>query len=273
MKTYKALIVEDVKDTSEYILGRIKTLCPQIKEIDQAYTLDQAYDTILVGNYDILFLDIQMTTGTSFDLLKRLKDKEHSNFEIIFITGESAKEFTLRAIKYSAIDFLYKPLDDAELVIAVNKAIDKLNKQNHNQQISLLLSRMGVQSMMNSDKIAFHLHSGVVELVDVADLTHIEANGVVSIVHLSNGNKFTTNRNLGFYKEMMVLDYDFFPISNSFLVNPIHIKRYNHRKFTLILENDVVLTTSRRYGKELKELLLNDKKNFGLRKLFSFFKK
>lgn len=110
---YKALIVEDVKDTSEYIKNRIEKLCPKTGEIAQVYNLTDAYEILKTQNFHILFLYIQMPDGTSFDLLKRLSEENHINFEIIFITGESAKEYTLSAIKYSALDFLYKLLDDS----------------------------------------------------------------------------------------------------------------------------------------------------------------
>lgn len=273
MEKYKALIVEDVKDTSDYILGRIRILCPEIGNIDQALTLDHAYDLLKEGNYAIVFLDIQMPTGTSFDLLKRLSKEAPIGFEIIFITGESAKEFTLRAIKYSALDFLYKPLDDTELVMAVNKALEKLKNQNYNQQIKLLLNRMDEQTLVKSDRIAFHLYSGIVEMVHIDDLMYLQADGVVTKVFLKNEEDFTTNRNLGFYKEMLRIDYGFFPVSNSILVNPSYIKRYNHRDLQVTLEDDTVLLASKRCGRELKEFLTGNKKGFKLKSLLDYFKK
>lgn len=273
MEKYKALIVEDVKDTSDYIFGRVRALCPEIGNIDQALSLDAAYNLLIKREYDIVFLDIQMPRGTSFDLLKRLSKESSIGFEIIFITGESAKEFTLRAIKYSALDFLYKPLDDNELVDAVNKAIQKLRNQNYNQQIKLLLNRMDEQTLVKTDRIAFHLHSGIVEMVHIDDLVYLQADGVVSKVFLSSEESFTTNRNLGFYKEMLRVDYDFFPISNSILVNPSYIKRYSHRDLELTLTDDTVLLASKRCGKELKEFLTGNKKGYRIKSLLEYFRK
>ena len=80
METYTALIVEDVKETSDYIYQRVSMLCPAIVKIDQALTLSEAEEFIESNRYDIVFLDIQMQTGTSFDLLKRLSDKGGINF-------------------------------------------------------------------------------------------------------------------------------------------------------------------------------------------------
>ena len=255
MEKYSALIVEDVKETSDYICRRVSLLCPSIKKIDQALTLSEAEDLIESNRYDIVFLDIRMQAGTSFDLLKRLSDKGVINFEIIFITGESDKEHILRAIKYSAIDFLYKPLDDGELVMAVNRALDKRESQDLNNQVKLLLQRMDERSTVKPDKITVHLHSGILQMISVDDLKYIEADGVVSKVHLKNGETITVNRNLGYYKDLLILEHDFVPLSNSILLNREYIKRYNHQTLKITLTDNTELPVSRRRGKELKEML------------------
>jgi len=255
MEKYSALIVEDVKETSDYIYRRVSLLCPSIAEIDQALTLSEAENLIENNSYDILFLDIQMQTGTGFDLLKRLSDKGEINFEIIFITGESDKEHVLRAIKFSAIDFLYKPLDDSELVVAVNRALEKRKKQELNHQVKLLLQQIDEHFAAKPDKIAFHLHSGILQMIPVDELKYIEADGVVSKVYLQSGETIKVNRNLGYYKDLLLLEYNFVSLSNSILLNRDYIKRYNHQTLKVTLTDDTELPVSRRRAKELKELL------------------
>ena len=255
MEKYSALIVEDVKETSDYIYRRVSLLCPSIAEIDQALTLSEAENLIESNSYDILFLDIQMQTGTGFDLLKRLSDKGEINFEIIFITGESDKEHVLRAIKFSAIDFLYKPLDDSELVVAVNRALEKRKKQELNHQVKLLLQQIDQHFAATPDKIAFHLHSGILQMIPVDELKYIEADGVVSKVYLQSGETIKVNRNLGYYKDLLMLEYNFVSLSNSILLNRDYIKRYNHQTLKVTLTDDTELPVSRRRAKELKELL------------------
>lgn len=259
MERYSALIVEDVKDTSDYILQRIRALCPFLQSVDQVFTLEDAEVMIENNSYEILFLDIQMPSGTSFDLLKRLSEKNKINFEIIFITGESAKEYTLRAIKFSAIDFLYKPLDDAELIVAVNRAIERINKQSYNHQVKLLLNRIDEQVSVKTNKIAFHLYNGIVQMAGIDELMYMEADGVISKAHLSTGETLTVNRNLGYYKDILIIDYKFIPLSNSILINRDYIKRYNHQTLKVTLTDNTELRVSRRRGKELKDLL-SDKK-------------
>ncbi len=267
---FKALIVEDISDTSDFIKQRIVKLCPAINSPDQAYSIDKAYEMISTSNYDIVFLDIQLPKGTGFDLLNRLSEDGKIDFEIIFITGESEKEYTLRAIKYSALDFLYKPLDDAELVIAVNKAIEKLKNNYFNKQIKLLLDRVGHEKVSKTNKIAFHLHNGVVEFVNVKEIKYLQADGVISYIYLENGEKLTITRNLGYYKDMLISDYNFHLISNSLLVNHEFIHRYNHHELLVTLKDGSKLYASKRFGKEFKNSLLLNKNSQGSKNLFSF---
>lgn len=262
---FKALIVEDISDTSDYIKQRIVKLCPAINSLGQAYSIDMAYEMIRTSNYDIVFLDIQLPKGTGFDLLNRLSEEGKIDFEIIFITGESEKEYTLRAIKYSALDFLYKPLDDAELVIAVNKAIEKLKNNYFNKQIKLLLDRIGHEKVSKTNKIAFHLHNGVIEFIDVKEIKYLQADGVISYIYLENGEKLTITKNLGYYKEMLIADYNFHLISNSLLVNHEFIHRYNHHELLVTLKDGSKLYASKRFGKEFKNSLLHNKISHGLK--------
>ncbi len=264
-KKIKALIVEDIADTSNYIKQRIEKLCPSILPPDQAFSLEEAFEMIQPGNYEVVFLDIQLQKGTGFDLLLKLSENGKIDFEIIFITGESAKEHTLRAIKYSAIDFLYKPLDDAELVIAVNKAIEKIKNTYFNKQIKLLLDRIGNEKVSKNNNIAFHLHNGVIEFVNVKEIKYLQADGVVSYVYLEDGSKLTITKNLGYYKDMLITDYNFHLISNSLLVNNEFIHRYNHHDLLLTLKDGTKLFASKRFGKEFKNSINQAKINSSIK--------
>ena len=254
MEKYSALIVEDVKETSDYIYRRVSLLCPSIAKIDQALTLSEAENLIESNSYDILFLDIQMQTGTGFDRLKRLSDKGEINFEIIFITGESDKEYVLRAIKFSAIDFLYKPLDDGELVVAVNRALEKRKKQELNHQVKLLLQQIDEHSAAKPDKIAFHLHSGILQMIPVDELKYIEADGVVSKVFLKSGETIKVNRNLGYYKDLLMLEYNFVSLATASCSIGLH-QAIQPPDTKITLTDDTELPVSRRRAKELKETL------------------
>lgn len=265
---YKALIVEDIVDTAQYIKKRVEKLCPEIYQIDIANTIEDAFGKIKQEKYDIVFLDIQLSSGTGFDLLRMLDDSNLINFEIIFITGESAKEYTLKAIKYSAIDFLYKPLDDEDLVFAVNKATNKIENLNYNKQVKLLLSRLSGADIKQNN-IAFHLSQGTVEFVSISDILYLEADSVMTYVKLIDNQVMHVYKNLGFYKDNLVNDYGFIALSSSVIVNSQHIKRFKPRDLTMEMINGETLQISRRYGKDIKDIL-NEKVKSQSR--FSFFR-
>jgi two-component system LytT family response regulator len=218
-------------------------------------------------------MDIQMQSATSFDLLQQLAEVDKIGFEIIFITGDGAKEHLIKAIKFSAIDYLYKPLDDTELVVAVNKTIEKLNLKQQNEQVKVLLDRL-LPIEPKSSKIAFHLRGGVIELINVSEIKYLKADGVISYVNIKDGRNLATSKNLGFYKEILINDYSFVMISNSYLVNREYIKKFNSRDLSVMLADNTVLFASKRFGRELKDSLgSNTRKQ--LRDIFSgllFFK-
>ncbi len=270
----KALIVEDIKSTSDLIKGRIQKLEPSLNEIDQAYNLDEAYLQILENEYDLLFLDIQLPNGTTFDLLRKLSTKEQIKFEIIFITGQKESEFIMNAIKFSAIDFLHKPLDDEELSVALNKAIKKIDLLKYNQQIDLLLDIVSSQEHKLNSRIAINLNKGIIKFFDVNEICYLEADGVITRIHLVSGKEYSATKNLGYYKSFMVSQFNYRSISQSLIVNMDHLEDYNHSELKVRMKNGLVLKASRRGGKEFKQAL-EDSVNDGvgiralLKKLFN----
>lgn len=263
-KNIKILIVEDLKATALYIKSSIENRFDLLEEPKIATSLDDAYELIKNNSFDIVLLDIHFPEGNSFDLLKKLKSDDLINFEIIFVTGEGDKEYTLKAIKYSAIDFLYKPLDIEELIEAIDKATTRLIKSNYNQQVGVLLSMLNKGLEQNIEKVAFHIANGGVEFVEVKKIIYLQADGVVTKVFIDDNNdpdkNFTAHRNIGYYKDMLVSDFNFLILSNSLLLNPQYIKRFVPKELAITLSNGKVLFASRRYGKSLKEKFVSSRK-------------
>ena len=145
------------------------------------------------------------------------------------------------------------------MVIAVNKAIEKLKHTYFNKQIKLLLDRVGQEKVSETNKIAFHLHNGIIEFVNVKEIKYLQADGVITYIFLENGEKLSVTKNLGYYKDMLIADYNFHLISNNLLVNQEFIHRYNHHELLLILKDGTKLYASKRFGKEFKDLLSQNK--------------
>lgn len=251
----KALIVEDIIATSNLIKSRIKAVHPAMLILDQAFELEKAYQLITKNTYDLVFLDIQMPKGTTFDLLKKLASKAEIDFEIIFITGQKESEFIMNAIKFSAIDYLYKPLEDSALRLAIDKAKQKIEKRKYNSQIELLLELIDPTVLQSKNRIAIHLSKGNIKFFNIEDIAYLSADGVVTKLVMMDNIEHTATKNLGYYKSFLIAQFDFQPISHSTLVNMNQVESYAHSNLTVSLKNGTLLKASRRGGKEFKAKL------------------
>ena len=262
MTSIQSIIVEDIPANREVLKKLLAEQCPNVSILGEAETIEEAENLIKKTNPRLVFLDIELKQTTGFDLLKKLHREGSINFETIFFTAHGTYDNATRAIKYSALDFLTKPLDPEKLRHAVEKASKKLNQKQHNAQIELLLETLKSPSA-KTNRIAFHLLKGIIEFVKVDDIVYLEADQNVSYVYLQNGSKLNAMRNLGHYSKLLVSDYSFFPISHSIVVNLDYVKRYNHSELTVSLTNGKHLFASRRGGQDFKRYLNENRKNFG----------
>jgi len=125
-KTIRTIIVDDELHARDTISQMLKLYCPQIEVIATAENVLTGLDKIKSLSPDLVFLDIKMTDGTGFDLLNRIEEK---NFALIFLTAFD--EFAVKAFKFSAIDYLLKPIDPDELTNAVKKVEKEIDNNSH----------------------------------------------------------------------------------------------------------------------------------------------
>lgn len=248
-----ALIVEDIISTCDLIKNRIQSLSKSIKTIDQAHDLETAYNKISKNDLDIVFLDIQMPNGTTFDILKRLSDENKIDFEIIFITGQKESEYLINAIKFSAIDFLYKPLDDEALIQAIEKAENKITNRKNAKRVELLLEYVDKVDSNHTNRVAFQLSKGLIKFFNVDQITHLMADGVVTKVFLADGAEYRATKNLGYYKSFLISQFNFCSISHGTLINVDLVDGYMHKEQIVSMKNGFKLKASRRGGKEFKD--------------------
>ncbi len=268
----EVLIVEDIIATSNLIKNRIETLIPDIKEIYQAFTLEEAEVKILSCNFDIIFWDVNMPKGTSFDLLKKLSLENKITFESIFVTGEKESTYVINALKFSAIDYLYKPLDDEELVVATNKAIEKRLKSKSTQQIDFLLQMLSTSSN-ESKKVAFNLIKGTTIFIELDHIVMLEADGVITDIHLNDKTILHASKNLGFYKSFLLEKDNFFQVSHAVIANVKEVEAFDNKNLIIKFKNGTSTSVSRRRAKDFKDFLSGyDPKSGLINKILSFFK-
>ncbi len=226
----RALLVDDEPKNVRILKTLLENYCPQVNIIGEAGDAEAAFAAIKTLQPELVFLDIEMPYGNAFDLLNKLMPV---NFEVIFITAFD--NYSLKAFKYSALDYLLKPVDIEELKVAVNKAIGKIHSHQLNHQIEHLISnfRSG-QTLLQ--KIALPTVDGIVFL-NVADIIRCEANGNYTYFYLDNKDKVIASKNIKEYEDILPAAI-FCRIHNSHIINLNRVKKYHKGRGGYLIMED-----------------------------------
>ena len=214
---YKAIIVEDELHSREFLNNIVKTYCPELTVAALASSVEEGVAAIKEHQPDIVFLDVEMQTGTGFDLLQQFPKPA---FDVIFTTAYD--HYAIRAIKFSAVDYLLKPIDIDELQEAVAKVIDKKKDNSGQQALQMLLKNL--QSPQAAEQSITLSTSDGLEFIPLHQIIRIEASGPYSHFYLKDKKKIIVSRNLKEY-ETMLSDHGFFRVHNSHIINMKEVKR------------------------------------------------
>lgn len=225
-----ALIVDDEPKNIRILQGLLEESCLDVKVTGEAISAETAIPLIREKNPDLVFLDIEMPYGNAFDLLDRIMPV---NFEIIFITAFD--DYTLKAFKYSALDYLLKPVSIDELKIAVHKAKERIRFKSINQQLHNLLFNIN-KSNASLQKIALPCDEGLI-FVQLSDIVRLEARGGYTNVHMADKQKYVSSRIIKEYEEMLPDDI-FMRIHNSHIINLNYVKKYQKGRGGVIVMSD-----------------------------------
>jgi two-component system, LytTR family, response regulator len=242
----RTVVIEDEEHSRNMLLQMLREHCPQITVVAEAHSVKTGLAVISEQKPQIVFLDIELQSETSFDILEKLPE---INFELIFTTAFD--HYALRAIKFCAIDYLLKPIDLTELQIAVAKAEIRLNREHINKNLEALLGNIKTGSQDNH-KIALPTLEGLL-FVKVSDIIYCESKGPYTRFFLKQPDKILTSQHLKEYEELL-RDYGFFRIHKSYLVNLQEIQKYLRGDGgQLIMSNGASLNVS----KQRKEEFMN----------------
>lgn len=213
----KSIIVDDESKSRESLRILIEDFCEGVEVCALCQNVDEGIKAIQEYKPDVIFLDIQMQRETGFDLLTRIKN---INFEIIFTTAYS--EYAIRAFKFSAIDYLLKPIDIEELKLAIGKLNKKLN-DNSPIKLEHLVQNLRVTASENY-KLALPTFEGLY-FVKISDIVYCEAASNYTEIVTDDGKKHIVSRTLKEYDEILA-DHNFYRIHNSYLINLNAVKKY-----------------------------------------------
>lgn len=214
----KAIIVDDELGARESLSKMIEKNCKQIEVVAKADSMLSAFEAITNKEPDLVFLDIEMPNGNAFDLLEKFKN---INFNIIFTTAYD--HYAIKAIKFSAIDYILKPIDPEELVTAVKRfESQRGQKESLDKQFKTLLSNVKPENKLK--KVGIPDGDGLI-FINLSDIIRCDSDGNYTFFILTSGKKIIASRTLGEYEQMFA-DDNFFRIHRSHLINLEHVKKY-----------------------------------------------
>lgn len=240
----RAVIVDDELHVHSTLGALLKHADQDLKVIGNAQSVKQGIDLIKETRPDLIFLDVQMNDGNGFDLLRGLSAPYP---HVIFVTAHD--QFALDAFRYSAIDYLVKPIDLQELLEAIKRARERIELDTFRLQMEILGSSFNGQV---SERIVLR-DADSVHVVMVNDLLWCSAEGSYTYFHLNNGKKIVTSKNLKEY-ESLLKAHNFYRIHRSYLINCNHVVRYDKFESNLIFTNEKAIPISIRKD-QLTEIL------------------
>lgn len=246
----RAVIIDDIDNIRKENTAIIKSNCPNISIIGQADSVESGIDLIKLTAPDLVFLDVEMPDGTGFDLLQKLMP---ISFKVIFITGY--EDFAIRAFRFSAIDYLLKPLNAEELVEAVKKAEESFSKSVFDTKLNNLFAN--IERPKNLQKLILKT-SDKIYSVNIQDIVSCEADKNYTTFNFINAPKVVVSTNLKEY-EMMLAPYNFFRTHKSHLINMTYFDHLIKAEGgnTIVMQNKLVVPLSVRKKEEFMLLLEN----------------
>lgn len=212
-----AIIIDDEPDCCESLSILLQRNCPEVNIAGTFYSAEKALLAINEIKPQLVFLDIEMPNMNGFEMLEKLSSID---FELIFTT--SYDQYAIKAIRFSALDYLLKPIDREELQKAVQKVKSRLQKP-LTQQLEILLQKIN-QPSNPIQRIALPTMEGL-KLVPVDSIISCASEGNYTIFLLKDKQKIIVSRPLKEVEEMLE-EYSFFRVHHSYIVNMNEIDRF-----------------------------------------------
>jgi len=242
----KAIIIDDEKNALEVLEMQLNQFCKEVLVVATCNGGKEGVKAIKELQPDLVFLDIEMPHINGFDVLNQTKNL---NYKVIFTTAYD--QFAIKAFKFSAIDYLLKPIDIVDLQNAVEKAQKESLNHNLEDKIKLLVEQYYPQK--NRQKVALPV-GNMLEFFDVDEIIRVESDSNYSHIFLANQKKITLSKTLKDVEEN-IKGEPFFRVHQSHLINTNHVEKAVKGENAYVLMRDgTTITVSRNRKEEFFEL-------------------
>lgn len=244
----KYILVDDETNNVENLQFLLQQHCHGLECAGTASSAAEAIELIAVTSPDLVFLDIQMPGGSGFDMLRMISQIQ---FEVIFVTAYD--QYGIQAIKFSALDYLLKPVDVSELKLAVEKAKQKIGERQHGNNISNLLEYLQ-KPKQESPRIALPTLQET-HYVKLEDIIRCEASDNYTNFLLATGEKILVSRTLKEYADLL-RPHNFQRTHQSHLVNMRFVRSLlKEDGGMLLLQDKTKVPISRQHLDTIKKAL------------------
>jgi two-component system, LytTR family, response regulator len=235
----RTLIIDDEDHVRDTLRKLLQVYCPQTEVIGEAGSIASARKLISDLNPDLVLLDIQLSDGMSFDLLHSFPS---IRFNVIFITAFD--KYAIRAFRFSAVDYLLKPVNPEELAEAVKRAGD-LGMYQANLHIRALEENL--KAVVGRNQKLILKTNERIHLVDLDQVIHCESDDNYTIFNTIKGERILVSRTLKEYEEMLT-DCKFYRVHKSHLINLAHVKYFEKQDggFVVMSDNTRIPVASRK---------------------------
>lgn len=244
----RAVIIDDEPEIRELNESLLKEYFPEIEMVGQADSVKSGVELITDVKPDLVLLDIEIKGGSGFQILQQLRPYE---FKTIFITGFN--DYAIKAIKFNALDYIVKPVNEVEFQQAIRSAVEmiELNMNTVIQSTNLLDNYAnGNQLKKIVLRTAEALH-----IVNISDILYCRSDNSYTTFHLNTSEEIIVSKSLKEYSDLLK-DYSFIKPHQSYLVNLNHIKKIDKSDGGfVIMKNSLEIPVSIRQKKHLINLL------------------
>ncbi|MBK6523485.1 MAG: response regulator transcription factor [Sphingobacteriaceae bacterium] len=214
----KTLIIEDEQKSRDVLMKIIEKNCPELNVVGSATNVIEGVELIKSLKTGSCFLDITMPDGSGFDLLEQVSDHK---FELIFATASNSH--AVRAFKYSACDYLLKPIDIEELRNAVLRVVKRKSEAPDMGNLNFLIQQLK-KADDNFQKITLPTGNAY-EIINLKDIIRCEADGSYTYFYLTDKRKLMVSASLKHYEELLP-EQDFIRVHHHNLINMNHVIRF-----------------------------------------------
>lgn len=234
-----ALIVDNEEPQRASLRTLLQKYCPIIDSITEAVGVESGIQALHNQKFDIVFLDVEMEDGTGFDLLRHV---DASQFQLVFVTAH--QHYAIDAFRFSAIDFLLKPIQEDELQRSVERAQLNIEKHNKIEQVTVLLE--GLEPRAYQEKRIVLRDQDAIHFLRVPDISVLEAHKGYTKFILVGGKSLLVSKTLKEFDDLLT-PYGFIRVHHSYLVNSRRIVRFDRDAGgSVVTEENIVIPVSQR---------------------------